>query len=348
VAIDGYNRYEFPNVLDATAAWPSLVRRPLWPPLFTSVATRAALRVGRAHPPALVMGQTPLSAHAVRRLARHFRVPSVVKLFGVENLDHSEWSRLRYWKHNAEQILAFKTRPDAWIILDDGTRGAAAARSLGVEPERIHELPNGINLEWAGRPPDPSLRARLGIAADAHVVLYAARLTGWKRPDAFIRMVPRMRERARGRVVFAMAGDGPLRGVCDALIRSLGLERDIVFLGAVAHADIPDLMKTATVFASTNDRTNLGIPTCEAMVCGLPVVAFDTGDTARLLKDGDAGRLIVDGDENAFADAVADVLNDSDARARMSHRAREIALASFTGWQERIGMEIEIVERLLR
>ena len=347
VPVENYFVHGFPNVLDATEGWPSFLRRPLWPFLFTALAVRRALQVARRSPPSFVLGQTHLSAPAARILAGRLRVPSAVKLFGVEDLDRTDWSRARYLRKNLEQILAFKVRQDAWIILDDGTGGADAARRHGVSPERIRSLPNGVNLEWLRRAPDPDARQAFDIPGDATVVLFLSRLTAWKRPDLFIRAVPRILHERRRPVLFLIAGDGPMRHDCEALVARLGLESAVRFLGPLPHERVPDLLSATSVLASTNQRSSAGIPTCEAMVCGVPVVAFDVGGTRQVIRDRQTGRLVPEGDLEAFADAVAELLDDEEMRSSMGRRARAFAAESFTAWPDRVRMEVDIVEGLV-
>jgi glycosyltransferase involved in cell wall biosynthesis len=305
------------------------------------------MQAGRRFPPALVIGQTHLSAPAVRLLARRFRVPSVVKLYGVEDLDRGDWSRWTYLRKNAEQILAFKVPQDAWIILDDGTGGEAAALRHGVPRERVRALPNGVNLEWGERAPDPAVAARYAGPPGAAVVLFMARLTGWKRPELFIRAVPRILQRSRRSVCFFLAGDGARRRACEDLAARLGVASAVTFLGPVPHDEVPDLMSLTTVFASTNRRSNRGISACEAMVCGVPVVAFDVGDTRAVVRDGETGRLVAEGDLDGFSDAVAALIDDEALRERMGRGARAFAREHFVGWSTRVAMECDLMERLV-
>jgi glycosyltransferase involved in cell wall biosynthesis len=345
ISLPGYVVHEFPNFLDATDHWPTFIKRPLWPLLFTWFAILRGLAVMKRFPPSVVLGQTHLSATAVRFLARRARVPSVVKLFGVVELDRTDWPRWKYLRKNLEQMVAFKVPQDAWIILDDGTGGAEAARRHGVAPERIHPLPNGVNVEWGRRAPEAGARTRYGIPPQAAVVLLVSRLTAWKRPDWLIRAAPRIQRACRRPVVFLIAGDGHLRAACEALALELGVDASVRFLGPVAHEKIPDLMSIATVFVSTNQRSNRGIPVCEAMVCGVPVVALDTGDTRAVVRDRENGRLVRDGDLDGFADAVAGLIDNGEARDAMGARAHAFAQEHFVGWPERVAMERRIIEQ---
>jgi len=169
-----------------------------------------------------------------------------------------------------------------------------------------------------------------------------------KRPEELVRAMPGVVERAGGDVVFVFAGDGPERARCEALARSLGVVERVRFAGAVAHDEVPALMAAADVFVSTSSLTNMALPTCEALVCGVPVVAYDVGDTAKVVRTGETGALVPDGDHEALAAAVAGVLADDFARERMSRRAALLAREVLTGWDERIAMELGVVEGLIR
>ncbi|HET6348472.1 MAG TPA: glycosyltransferase family 4 protein [Candidatus Krumholzibacteria bacterium] len=340
-----YTLHVFPNVLDATERFPSVIRRPLWLILFTACVVHYGLRVSKRFLPSVIVGQTHLSSIGVRILARRLHVPSIIKLFGVEELDRIDWSRLRYWRKNAEQILAFKVYHDAWIILDDGTAGDVAARRHGVAPERVHLLPNGVNTEW--RDVVGSSTDLLDISPQTQVVLYLSRLTSWKQPDLFIRLAPLVLELVDKPVLFVLAGDGPFRSACQRLAGELGVASHVRFLGPVPHTRVPALMRRASVFAATNRRSNAGIPACEAMVCGIPVVAFDVGGTAAIVQDGRTGRLIPDGSIAAFARAIADLLNDTTTRERMGGQAAEFAAGHFMDWQTRVGLEAEIINGVI-
>jgi len=178
--------------------------------------------------------------------ARALHVPSVVKLFGVMDLADERLSRVQRVRRQTEMLVALRFPHDAWIVLDDGTRGDQALSDRGVPAARIHFLPNGVNLEWLNSPSNPEwLPERYGIVRYAYLVLYAARLVDWKRADAFVRVAARVRAQMSRRVAFVVAGDGPERARCEALARSLEMGDDIYFVGAIPHAHIPDAMATA-------------------------------------------------------------------------------------------------------
>jgi len=348
-SFDGLHVHTYPNFFRATAGWPTALKRILWPPLFNMIVTPKVLAVGRFVKPHFVLGHSHYSSFPCFAARKWLRVPGGVKLFGVMDLVHAEWPKAKYYFKNLEQIAALKIPQDVWIILDDGTRGREAAMRHGVPEERIRFLPNGINVEWADLPRDArSARDEMGIPPESTVVLFLARLVPSKRPELFLQAAKLVIERTPRPVVFVIAGDGPSRGDCERLASTLGLAPAVRFAGAVDHSKVPALMHGSDIFVSTSSLTNMAIPTCEAMVCGLPVAGFDVGTTRDAIIDGETGFAVPDGDVEALARAIARLVDDEPLRRRMGESSRDRARKVFTGWDQRVDEEIRIIEDLLR
>lgn len=346
---ENFYTYTYPNFFDATSRWPVALRRLLWPLLFNMIVGPRALLLGHRVKPDFILGHSHHGSFPAYLCREFLHTPSGVKLFGVMDLVHTEWSRWKYNTKNFEQICALKIPQDLWIILDDGTRGGDAAIRHGVPPDKVHFLPNGINVEWSDQQYDGStVRAELGIPKDACVVLFLARFVASKRPEKVVEAVSFVRDRHDGPVVFLFVGDGPERGACEALAKRLGVENDTVFAGAKPHERVPEIMAASDLFVSTSNLTNAAIPTCEAMICGLPVVALDVGNTREVVKEGETGYAVADGDVDGLAEAIVRLLDDPAERERMSRRAREVAREKFTGWEARTNMEIEIIRSAVR
>jgi glycosyltransferase involved in cell wall biosynthesis len=265
------------------------------------------------------------------------------------DLVHTEWPKWKYYFKNIEQIVALKMPQDVWIILDDGTRGREAAMRHGVPERKIRFLPNGINVEWADRPRDRrAARSEIGVPDDSVVVLFLARLVDSKRPEAFVEAARIVLDRTKRPAVFVIAGNGPSRGACERLAGSLGLGESMRFTGPIEHSKVPALMSASDVFVSTSRLTNVAIPTCEAMVCGLPVVGFDVGTTRDIVADGETGFVVPDGDVAALAEAIARLVEEEPLRLRLGEEARRRAKKIFTGWEARVGEEMSIIEALVK
>ena len=336
--------HTYPNFFRATRHFPTAARRALWPALFNLHVVARTVSLARSLSPVVVMGHSHYATFATWWCKRVTGIPGMIKLFGVMDLVHTGWSAARYHAKNFEQLVALKYPQDAWIVLDDGTRGGDILRARGIPADRVHFLPNGLDLEWMDRKIDrASARSRFAIPLGAKVVLFLARLVDSKRPlDAIAAFA--LSARADARACLVIAGDGPLRGVSERAARDAGIAERVHFAGIVPHDDVPVLMSACDVFVSTSTLTNRALPTCEAMLCGVPVIVYDTGDTAKVVRHDDSGWLVPDGDVGALAAAMTRLLEDGALSARLSQGARAVARVSFTSWEARIAMELAVVE----
>jgi glycosyltransferase involved in cell wall biosynthesis len=102
----------------------------------------------------------------------------------------------------------------------------------------------------------------------------------------------------------------------------------IVWTGPVAHERIPAINRSAQLLFSADLNPACPNSVIEALACGLPVVAFDTGALKELVV-GDSGRLVPYGgdpwrleqpDIHALAEAATEILKDH-PRFRAAARA---------------------------
>ena len=211
------------------------------------------------------------------------------------------------------------------------SRGADAV--LGVSTDLV-ELARGRGATVTARalvpaPPRPDVtrspaqvRADLGVSDDTRLVVTVGRLAPQKGLDTLCDAAAVLATRsASRRVVWVVAGDGPLRKQVQAAIDSRGLP--VVLLGF--RDDAPDLLAAADVVASTAVWEGQPIWLQEALGLGAAIVATDAGGTQEVT--GDAAVLVPVGDSVALAQAVDGLLADDGRRRALSDAALARAAA---------------------
>jgi L-malate glycosyltransferase len=125
-----------------------------------------------------------------------------------------------------------------------------------------------------------------------------------------------------------MVGDGPERGPAETLARKLAIADHVTFLGKQDHVE--RLIPENHVFLLPSEMESFGLAALEAMACGVPPVATQTGGVPELITSGVDGFLEPVGDIHAQANRAIELLTGDALHARISAAARQTALTRFT------------------
>jgi L-malate glycosyltransferase len=127
--------------------------------------------------------------------------------------------------------------------------------------------------------------------------------------------------------VLYMAGDGPDRGPAEQLARELKVDEHVRFLGKQDHVE--RLIPRMHALHLPSETEAFGLAALEAMACGVPPVATNTGGLPDLITHGVDGFLEPVGDIEAQASRLIQLLTDDAMRSRISATARESAERRF-------------------
>ena len=133
----------------------------------------------------------------------------------------------------------------------------------------------------------------------------------------------------------AIYGDGPLRADLQRQIGESGLSGRVVLLGACAHEQLPEIYRSATIFAlapciaADGDRDGIPNVLMEAMASGLPVVTTPVGGILELVQADASGLIVPERDAAALADALERLLVDPPLRDRLGTAARTRVVTRF-------------------
>jgi len=193
-------------------------------------------------------------------------------------------------------------------------------------PEKFVVIYNGLDPVDCGVP-DLTLRRETGAGPGDAVVVTAGRLAPQKQPLVFLEAARRLGSR-HPRARFVLIGDGPLGEECRAFIGKGG-PADRIYLAGF-RPDVPQLLTGADIFVLLSAFEGLPLTVIEAMLAGLPVVAYAVGGLAELVADGATGYLVAPGDLDGAVAKIAALLDDPVRRRAMGAEGRAVALARFT------------------
>ena len=183
--------------------------------------------------------------------------------------------------------------------------------SFNVPADRVHLIFNGVELPAAEESRE-ALRRRLGLGAQTLVGVMVANIHRYKDHATLVRAWQVVCQKyASADPTLLLAGREADTAPLKALLRDLGLESRVRFLGQVR--DVAGLLQAAdvAVFSSDHEGTPNGV--LESMAAGLAVVATDIPGCRDALGDRYA-YLIPQKNPAAFAESILTLLRSEKLR----------------------------------
>ena len=118
------------------------------------------------------------------------------------------------------------------------------------------------------------------------------------------------------------------------LVKQLGLDDRVLFLGEKPSSEIPQLLVDAEVLTldrpdTVQNRCGFSTKLGEYLMSGNPVVVTSTGDTALFLDDKISALLVNPGDSGRFKQQLTWALNNREEAQIIGKMGRKVAMQSF-------------------
>lgn len=154
----------------------------------------------------------------------------------------------------------------------------------------IRVIPTGVDIEAMNSDNKRDIRAELGIAEDAPVLLTLSRIAAEKKIDHILNILPTIVEKYP-KVKLVIAGDGPDVDQLRDQVERLTLEDYVIFAGNVDHGDVGNFYRMADLFVSASDTETQGLTYIEALAAGTKCVVYDTDYTEHVFDNSSLGKV---------------------------------------------------------
>ncbi len=294
---------------------PVHVAGPLYPlsrfsPLFERLFKRNSYQLIHAH-----FG--PGSIYALR-YAQRFKLPLISTFHGYDVPLMKSARRLlpEWWRYGwmAPRLLSRLT-----LALCASTELREMIIENGVPEERARVWRLGIDLEAFKPGPKPE--------AGPLQLLMIGRFVEKKGYPVALRAFAQ-RVRAGDDLELSLIGGGDGEQGLRALVKRLGMEERVHFLGVLSSEQVAQRLRSAhlllcpSVTASDGDRESGLIVAKEASACGTVPLGTWHGGLPEIIADGETGFLLPERDAEGLADRLGRLVADPALRQRMAKAAR--------------------------
>jgi glycosyltransferase involved in cell wall biosynthesis len=255
---------------------------------------------------------------AAVQIGRQAGLPVVVKVVGSDVLIAARQARRR--RRIAEGLC------QADNVLAVSADLASHVVGLGVDPDRVHVLPEGVD-DTLFRPGDQTeARARLGVPEGDRVILFVGNLLLSKGTGVLVEACRLLVDRGVSHRCY-LVGRGRDEHRVGSLIARRRLAGHVKLVGARPHTELPDWYRACDLVALPSFSEGIPNVLREALACGRPFVATRVGGIPEI-ADPKVSYLVAPGSVTELASALERMLTSAPSAEVVAARAGHIS------WEE--------------
>jgi len=261
-----------------------------------------------------------------RLLARAAGISRVITSLRARNVNYTSLQRF---------LVRLTMRYVDCVVINSAGVRDFAVQCEGARIEKIHEIPNSIDVESFARPVDQQrVRRELNLANNGTLLATAGRLTYQKGIDVLLHALALVADKNLHLIIM---GVGKAESSLRVLTKKLKLERQVVFLGY--RHDLPKLLGSFDLYIHPARFEGMPNALLEAMAAARPIIATNVDGNRDLIQDGVHGWLVPPDNPKAMAMAIGASLSDVNEARRRGTAAQQRVAEHFSvdrmisGWE---------------
>lgn len=187
---------------------------------------------------------------------------------------------------------------------------------LKVEKD-IETVYNFIDEREYYRKPSNTLRQQYHIEDDEKVIVHVSNFRPVKRIQDVIHSFELIQKEVKSKLL--LIGDGPELTIACRLVKELGLEGKVLFLGSQKH--VAEILSISDLFLLLSEKESFGLVALEAMACEVPVIGTNVGGIPEVIVDNETGFIVELGNIEMVAEKAILLLQDDEKHSMMSEMA---------------------------
>ena len=217
-------------------------------------------------------------------------------------------------------------------------------KHVGYPEDQITVIPNAVDHNNYCVRRDREVIKKLGIPETQKVILYVGSEQPRKNVPFLLKAISELKKKLPD-IKLLKIGTPQVPGAREKLIElieTLGIEKEVIFVGSVSENDLPKYYNAADLFVFPSLYEGFGLPPLEAMACGTPVITSNLTSLPEVV--GDSAITIDPYDVNAFAEAMYNLLTDEKLREQMINKG--LRRAQLFNWEKSAEETLKVYQQL--
>ncbi len=219
-------------------------------------------------------------------LAKFFKKPLVLSARGTDINLYPKFPLIK------KQIIFSLKNADRIIAVCEALKKSMI--KLGIPPEKISVVPNGVDTRKFHPVSKEMIRKKLDLPANQKIILSVGNLIERKGFHFIIEAFSILKNKLRGNEtpLLVIVGEGEYRKILENLVDKYDLWNHVRLVGAVLHKNLYKWYSSCDIFCLASSREGWPNVLLEAMACGKPVVATNVWGVSEVIKNDKYGILV--------------------------------------------------------
>lgn len=170
------------------------------------------------------------------------------------------------------------------------------------------------------------LRKEYGIQEDEKVLIHISNFRKVKRVHDVVKSFALIVKQVKAKLL--LVGDGPEFCTIVQLVKHLGIEDRVLFLGK--QDNVAELLAMSELMLLLSEKESFGLVLLEAMACGVPCIGTRTGGIPEVIQHGETGYICEVGDTEGVAQQALLLLQDDALHSKMAQRSMQVVNEQFS------------------
>ena len=219
-----------------------------------------------------------------------------------------------------EPVVTFSINESDAITAVSNNLREETYKSFKITKE-IEVIYNFVDVSRFNKKPIDAFR-KVIASQDEKILVHASNFRKIKRVNDVVRVFEQVRKNVPSKLL--MVGDGPERPSTEDLVRELGLQDDVRFLGK--QEQIEEIMAISDLFLLPSEYESFGLSALEAMAARVPVISTNAGGLPEINIHGQTGYMTDIGDVDSMSKFAIELLSDEILLDKIKQQAYDQAV----------------------
>lgn len=213
-------------------------------------------------------------------------------------------------------------------------------QQYGAPLDKVAIVPGGVDLKIFNQIKRPEARKKISVNDDDFILLFTGRLEWRKGIGTLIHAANILKNEIPKLKVLIIGGKiyGRQKNIDDYkeyqrllnIVKSLGVDNIINFLGCVDHYRLPLFYSAADIFVVPSYYEPFGLVALESMACKTPVIASEVGGLATIIQNNTNGLLFEPRNPVDLKDKILQIYKDSSLSQRLTDIAYKNVIENYS------------------